>query len=109
MKARSLTIQIPFSLLLAAAAVSLLTQPLAWGEEYLNGIRWDVPPIVTPGETNDQPPSDAVILFDGSDLSEWNNGQNWKVEDGIAYSGKGPITTTEEFGDCQLHIEWSAP
>ncbi|MDB4331674.1 DUF1080 domain-containing protein [bacterium] len=77
--------------------------------EYLNGIQWQAPAIVSPGETDDQPPSDAIILFDGKSLSGWKNGQNWTVKDGIAFSGKGKITTMESFGDCQLHIEWKAP
>ncbi|EMI18711.1 multi-domain protein [Rhodopirellula maiorica SM1] len=64
---------------------------------------------MTPGETNADAPSDAVILFDGADLSEWKNGDKWDVKDGVASTGKGMITTKQEFGDCQLHIEWSAP
>ncbi len=82
---------------------------LASAAEYLNGIEWDSPPIVTPGETNSDPPSDAIVLFDGDDLSQWTNGENWKVEDGVAYSGKGKIVTKESFGDCQLHLEWKSP
>lgn len=77
--------------------------------EYLNGIKWEAPPVVDPGESNTDPPSDATILFDGTDLSAWNNGENWTVKDGTAITGKGVITTKQEFGDCQLHIEWSAP
>ena len=79
------------------------------GEEYLNGIKWDAPPIVTPGKTDADPPSDATVLFDGSNLSKWNNGENWPVEDGIAFSGEGPIVSKDTFGDCQVHVEWSAP
>jgi hypothetical protein len=78
-------------------------------QEYLNGIKWEKPPIVTPGATNSDPPSDAIVLFDGTDLSSWRGGDKWKIEDGVAIVGKGQITTNEEFGDCQLHIEWSAP
>ncbi len=78
-------------------------------EEYLNGIKWEAPPVVTPGKTNSDPPSDAIVLFDGSDLSKWNNAENWKVEDGLAITGKGKIVSKEEFGDCQVHVEWSAP
>ncbi|MEM8947616.1 MAG: DUF1080 domain-containing protein [Planctomycetota bacterium] len=78
-------------------------------EEYLPGIKWPEPQIVTPGEQNSQPPSDAVVLFDGKDLSQWENGDAWPIKDGIAYAGKGFIISKPKFGDCQVHLEWSAP
>ncbi len=78
-------------------------------QEYLTGIKWQQPPIITPGQTNDAPPSDAIVLFNGKDLNNWENGERWTVEDGIISCGKGVITSQEKFGDCQLHIEWSAP
>lgn len=77
--------------------------------EYLNGIQWEEPKVVTPGKKNSDPPSDAVVLFDGQDLSKWKNGENWPVKEGVAFSGKGQIVSKDEFGDCQLHIEWSSP
>lgn len=77
--------------------------------EYLTGIEWVEPRVVTPGKTNSDPPSDAIVLFDGKDLSAWEGGERWKVEDGVAIVGSGDIRTKENFGDCQLHIEWSAP
>ncbi len=92
-----------------ATLVALVAASSALAGEYLNGIKWAQPAIVTPGATDADPPSDAVVLFDGADLSQWNNGENWKVEDGHAITGKGPIVSKDEFGDCQLHIEWSAP
>lgn len=91
-----------------AALVALIGAP-AFAVEYLPPVEWQAPPIVTPGETNDAPPSDAIVLFDGTDLSAWENGQNWKVADGVATVGKGAIRTKQHFGDCQLHIEWTAP
>ena len=78
-------------------------------QDYRTGIEWQEPPIVTPGATSADPPSDAVVLFNGKDLSNWKNGENWTVKDGVIFAGKNPITSKEEFGDCQLHIEWSAP
>jgi len=80
----------------------------ARGDEYLNGIEWKEPAVVTPGE-NGGPPSDAVVLFDGKDLSAWNGAENWKIENGAMVCGRGDVRTKEGFGDCQLHIEWSSP
>jgi hypothetical protein len=77
-------------------------------DEYLNGIEWKEPAVVVPGEAGG-PPSDAVVLFDGKDLSSWKGTENWKVENGAMVSGKGDARTIGSFGDCQLHIEWSAP
>lgn len=90
-------------------ATALITCSIVRGEEYLNGITWTPPAIVTPGEKNEDAPSDAIVLFDGKDLSKWNNAETWKVEDGTAICGKAAISTKDDFGDCQLHIEWSAP
>ena len=97
------------TLLAAVAAASLLAPPTAAENvEYLTGIQWPEPPVVMPG-TNGSPPSDAIVLFDGHDLSAWDGGENWKVEDGAMVVGKGDIRSKQSFGDCQLHIEWSAP
>lgn len=74
------------------------------------------PPVVTPGSTFSHgapPPSDAVVLFDGKDLSAWKSGNGgepkWKVADGVTQMTGGDIMTREEFGDIQLHIEWASP
>ncbi|MEI9866214.1 MAG: DUF1080 domain-containing protein [Limisphaerales bacterium] len=75
------------------------------------------PPIVTPGATfsqNANPPSDAIVLFDGKDLSQWRDKGNsgpvqWIVADGVATSAKGDIVTTNKFGDIQLHLEFREP
>ena len=90
-----------------ALAVVCLTQLVA--KEYLTGIEWNEPPVVQPGKTNADPPSDAVILFDGKDLSAWEGGERWEVKGGVATVRGGEIETKQHFGDCQLHIEWSAP
>lgn len=78
------------------------------GQEWKSGIVWPEPPVVTPGE-NRGAPSDATVLFDGTDLSAWNGGDKWEVKDGVATAQKGGISTKEKFGDVQLHLEWAAP
>lgn len=72
-----------------------------------------LPPVVTPGERGSAP-SDAIVLFDGKDLSAWEHkdgvAPKWQVKDGaITIMPKsGDLFTKEGFGDVQLHIEWSA-
>jgi hypothetical protein len=69
------------------------------------------PRVIDPGP----PPSDAIVLFDGKDLSQWQSERNggpvkWEVQDGVAtVNGTGSIATRQGFGDCQLHIEWASP
>ena len=94
---------------LGIALASWNNMPIANSQEYLNGIEWKEPAVVTPGMTNDAPPSDAIVLFDGKDTSRWKNGDKWSVVDGAMVSGKGVVTSLDTFGDCQVHIEWSAP
>ncbi len=92
----------------ALMAVMLAAVARAENREYLTGIDWPEPPVVTPG-TCGSPPSDAIVLFDGKDLSAWDGGERWKVADGVAIVGGGDIRTKQSIGDCQLHVEWSAP
>ncbi len=77
--------------------------------------KWDpVPSIVKPGEGT-AAPSDATVLFDGSDLSQWERVRGgdarWVVQDGIitVVPKSGDIRTRQSFGDVQLHIEWRTP
>ncbi|MFM7110669.1 MAG: DUF1080 domain-containing protein [Planctomycetota bacterium] len=91
---------LPIALLLAALP--------ARSQEYKSGINWPEPKVVTPG-THVGAPSDAIVLFDGKDLSAWKNGDKWIVADGVATAAKTGISTKESFGDCQLHIEWATP
>ena len=76
------------------------------------------PRMVAPGATAGAPPADAIVLFDGKDLSQWAvrikgvvQEPKWKVENGYVevVPGTGSIYTKEKFGDCQLHVEWAAP
>ena len=77
-----------------------------------------VPKVVTPGVSNSQPPSDAIVLFNGKDLSEWVSNRDktpakWTVSDGVMTvskaQGAGNIETTRSFKNYQLHIEWKIP
>lgn len=54
------------------------------------------------------PPSDAVVLFNGTDLSKWRPTQ-WKLVDGCVETTEGDLTSLDSFGDCQIHLEWLAP
>jgi hypothetical protein len=74
-----------------------------------------VAPVITPGKTAQDPPSDAIILFNGKDLSQWENGKGaaapWTLEGDamVVKPGSGGIRTKRGFGDCQLHIEFRTP
>jgi hypothetical protein len=69
------------------------------------------PRVLDPGP----PPADAIVLFDGNDLSQWKNDNDGgpakcEVKDGAAVvNSMGGISTKQGFGDCQLHIEWASP
>lgn len=71
------------------------------------------PKVVTPGKAGG-PPADAVVLFDGKNLDAWKGRKGpaqWKVADGYfeVVPRTGTIGTRQEFGDCQLHIEFATP
>lgn len=92
----------------ATALVVVSSLAALQSKEYKNGIVWPEPVMVDPGSAG-SPPSDAIVLFDGKDLSKWNKGENWEIKDGYAISKKSDITTKDSFGDCQLHLEFATP
>jgi hypothetical protein len=120
---------------LAAAAICLSALALAQQKDrtlgyddtpVIPGQKWRVhdatrprPRQVTPGAVPGQAPSDAVVLFDGKDLSHWvamgKKGEvsepAWKVEGGFfeVVPGKGSLVSKEKFGDAQYHVEWASP
>ncbi|MCP4263565.1 MAG: DUF1080 domain-containing protein [Planctomycetes bacterium] len=75
------------------------------------------PPVINPARRFGQSPSDAIILFDGADLSEWRSDRGggeakWKIIDNNYMQvpkKAGGIHTLKEFGNCQLHVEWRTP
>ena len=80
----------------------------------IHDVNRPAPPVITPG-TPDRAPSDAIVLFDGNDLSHWSdtngNPSRWIVRDGYMESVRraGFIQTRQEFGSCQLHVEFATP
>jgi hypothetical protein len=90
-----------------AMLVALLALSLK-ADEWISGIPWPEPPVVDPGPIGG-PPSDAIVLFDGKDLSKWNDADKWQVQDGYAISNGNDIKSKQAFGDCQLHVEWASP
>lgn len=130
------------TILLLAAAATLHSTVLAQDSPKISPELTEVwepePPIVTPGVASITPPSDAIILFDGKDLSAWQKPQfggepmdakgireriaqldsNFKHEDApwivdkgdmVVKPGTGAIETKQKFGSFQLHLEWLAP
>ena len=78
---------------------------------------WEpVPPVVTPGVTDEAPPSDAIVLFDGKNLDEWVSAKDktpakWAVADGVLTVDKkgSNIETKRSFKNYQIHLEWRVP
>jgi Domain of Unknown Function (DUF1080) len=97
------------SLFFSLACFAQITDPKAtevWEPE---------PRVVTPGEGT-KPPSDAIVLFDGTNLTEWlsvkdSSAAKWTLRDGAmtVAPGSGAIRTKRSFGDFQLHLEFGAP
>jgi Domain of Unknown Function (DUF1080) len=110
------------SLVLIIGILSAVTFSFSQGE-----MKWKIhdpdrplPPVITPGTASTQDkagsaPSDAVVLFDGKDLSHWvdKDGKpaKWKVQNGYmeVVPGTGNISSRDSFGDCQLHVEFAEP
>ena len=102
MKTSPKSIFIPAAILLSLAITGYAAK------EYKSGINWPEPKVVDPGPIGG-PPSDAKVLFDGTNLDQFQGGEKWEIKDGFAIAKGGGITSKESFGDCQLHIEWATP
>ncbi len=85
------------------------------GDPKLSEVWQPEPGVITPGKTSQDAPSDAIVLFNGKDLSQWQSANGgdpkWKLKEGYVQvaAGTGNIQTKKAFGDCQLHVEWRTP
>lgn len=108
--------------LVAAVALTITVQTQAQPDPNykIHDFSRPQPMAINPGYPGDQDrtgkaPSDAIVLFDGTNLDNWSamdgSPTKWVIKDGVmeCVPGSGYIRTLQCFGDCQLHIEWSAP
>jgi len=118
--------------IISIIAVSAATPLLPGGKWRVHDKDRPLPEVVKPGTASTQdapgkPPADAIVLFDGKDLSQWIQKKTikekgkpdkkierepiWKVENGRCQivAKTGWIETKEGFGSCQLHLEWMTP
>src|SRR4051812_19043897 len=115
---------IPRRLVRSSGALSLLLGASAFAQPDPNWLDHDrdrpLPLAVEPAvsSTDEKPgkaPSDATVLFDGSNISQWvsldGNPTKWIVRDGYMECVKdsGYVRTLQNFADCQLHVEWATP
>lgn len=105
------------ALILLTGSIQVLAQDTPKTKPEQTEVWEPVPPVVTPGATNSDAPSDAIILFNGKDLGEWVSTNNpatpaqWTVSGGAVTvkKGTGNIQTKRTFTDYQLHLEWRIP
>ena len=107
----------------SAPSIGYTDTPVLPGQKWrVHDIERPRPRLVAASSVPGGPPSDAVVLFDGKDLSKWlSRGKRenrnklgeprWKVENGYmeVAGGSGDIFTKEKFGDAQIHVEWATP
>lgn len=107
--------RITLCITLTYTVLTMFAQDRRGGDPKLSEVWTPEPPKVTPGTTQADPPSDAIILFNGKDVSQWVGAEGgpikWNVANGaLTVAAKaGIIKTKQKFGDCQLHIEWRTP
>ncbi|HIL62935.1 MAG TPA: DUF1080 domain-containing protein, partial [Porticoccaceae bacterium] len=98
---------------LLLALTLLPISSLAFSQANDRGEVYEPVPALVTGVIDGAPPSDAIVLFDGSNLDAWNRTADdaparWLIEDGAitVQSGVGTIKTRQAFGDIQLHVEF---
>lgn len=92
----------------AVLAISLVSIGVYAATEWTSDKIWPEPKVIDPGPPGG-PPADAIVLFDGKDMSAWKGAEKWIVKDGAATVHGGSIATKQPFGDCQLHLEFASP
>src|SRR5437867_8723563 len=112
-------LRIPHSAFSWPALLALVSIPVPMRAQQwpVNSLDRPRPPVVDPGPERPPvpPPSDAIVLFDGTDLSQWHMRDStpakWIVRDGYVEvaPGTGSMQTRRGFGDVQLHLEWATP
>ncbi len=87
------------------------TPKLPWCQWLVHDPDRPNPKRVDPGKVSPPAPipADAIVLFDGQDMSKWDAAADWKISDGCLVAGNGHFATKDSFGDMQLHLEWMAP
>jgi len=108
---------VAFAATIACHSIAQAQAPAADSTDPKATEQWEpVPSVVTPGAAATSPPSDAIVLFDGRNLDQWetvkdHSPAHWKVHDGIVTVDKstGNIQTKQQFRNYQLHLEWSVP
>ena len=86
------------------------TPKLPWCEWLVHDPDRPAPKRVDPGPAPAPAPvpADAVVLFDGKDLAQWQPA-DWKLVDGCLEAGDAKLASKQTFGDCQIHVEWMTP
>ncbi len=112
-------LRIPHSAFSWPALLALVSIPVPMRAQQwpVNSLDRPRPPVVDPGPERppEPPPADAIVLFDGTDLAQWQSQDGtparWVVRDGFmqVVPGTGAIVSKRGFGDVQLHVEWATP
>lgn len=85
------------------------TPRLPWTDYLKHDNRRPKPPHVEARPTTTFPPADAIVLYGGSDMSQWQNAKGWTVEGGFLVAGAQAMRTKQAFGSCQIHLEFMVP
>lgn len=114
MKTRGIATKVSITAAALVSAFAATVQAQTEVDPKLTEVWEPVPRVVNPGHAT-AAPSDALVLFDGNDLSEWESVEGGAAKwnsGGAAFTvskGTGNIRTKRAFGDCQLHLEWRTP